>query len=156
MESTVTSESNIVLADLGGQSITLHTKDNANSILLSSKQGLVKEPTVGGNKETPGVSNAILELAGGHKIINLEITSNGSTVAQLAIDGNLGILSIISPLMTKVSSETIVLDGDVQVSGNLTIDKTLTCFENGLFIGEVESTRDNGKSQVPNITPPTI
>lgn len=156
LESSVASESSIVLVDLGGQSVVLHTKNNANSILLSSKQGEVKEPTVGGNIETPGVSNAILELAGGHKIINLEVTSNGSPVAKLAIDGNLGTITITSPLMTKVSSENIVLEGDVSISGNLTVDKTITCFENGLFIGEVESTRDNGKSKTPTIPPPSL
>lgn len=156
LESTPGNEGNIVLADIGGQSVTLHTKDNANSILLSSKQGLVKEPTVGGNKETPGVSNAVLELAGGHKIINLEITSNGATVARLAIDGNLGVIEINSPLMTKVSSETIVLNGDVNISGNLTVDKTIIGFENGLFVGEVESARSTGKSQVPFISSPQL
>jgi hypothetical protein len=144
LESTVTSESSVVLADIGGQSITLHTKDNANSILVSSKQGLVQAPTVGGNKETPGDSNAVLELAGGHKVINLEITSNGFTLARLAIDGNLGVVSIISPLMTKIVSENIVLDGDVTISGNVTIDKTLVSFENILCVGEVISARDTG------------
>jgi hypothetical protein len=156
LESTIVNESNVVLVDLGGQSITLHTKDNANSILLSSKQGLVKEPTIGGNKETPGVSNAILELASGHKLINLEITSNGAPIAALTIDGNLGIISIKSSLMTKINSENIVLDGDVSISGNLTVDKTISSFENGLFVGEVVFNRDTGKGSIPSITPPAI
>jgi hypothetical protein len=156
LESTIVNESSVVLVDLGGQSITLHTKDNANSILLSSKQGLVKEPTVGGNKETPGVSNAILELSSGHKLINLEITSNGASIAKLAIDGTLGVVTISSPLMTKINSENIILDGDVSISGNLTVDKTISSFENGLFIGEVVSSRDTGKGSIPLITPPAI
>ncbi len=156
LESTTTNEGTIVLVDIGGQSVTLHTKDDANSILISSKQGKVLAPTVGGNKETPGVSNAVLELDSGHQVINLELTSNGATVARLSIDGTLGTVEIYSPLMTKISSESIVLDGDVFVSGAMTVDKSITCFENGLFIGEVESARDSGKSLVPNITSPTL
>ena len=156
LESSIANESSVVLVDLGGQSITLHTKDSANSIVLSSKQGEIKAPTVGGNKEVPGVSNAVLELAGGHKVITLEVTSNGLPVASLTIDGNLGIMTINSPLMTKITSENVVLDGDVLVSGNLTVNKTLVCFENGLFVGEVESTRDTGKSQIPQINSPSL
>lgn len=156
LESSIANESSVVLVDLGGQSVTLHTKDNANSIVLSSKQGEVKAPTVGGNKETPGVTNATLELSGGHSIINLEVTSNGSPVASLSVDGNLGMVTINSPLMTKVVSENIVLDGDVLVSGNLTVNKTIVCFENGLFTGEVASIRDAGKAQVPQINPPSL
>jgi hypothetical protein len=156
LESTLATEASVVLVDIGSQSITLHSSEAANNIRIASKQPDTDESnmTLGRNKELPGDSSATLELGSGHKVINLEITNNGVTVAKISLDGNIGMLSIDAPNATKVNSESFIIDGDVQISGNLVISKTLTCLDDGLFAGELVSSHNNGKKDIDNMTPP--
>jgi len=157
LESTLASEASVTLVDINSQSITLHSSENANSIKLVSKQPEAEdELTLGRNKELPGEYSASLELSSGYKVINLEITNNGVSLARISLDGSVGTLFIEAPTLTKVNSDSIILSGDVKVEGNLTVTESVTCLGDGTFSGEVLKLNNAGKQEVPlvgTITP---
>lgn len=155
LESTLASEASVTLVDINSQSIMLHSSENANSIKLTSKQPEAeKELTLGRNKELPGEYSASLELASGYKVINLEITNNGISLARISLDGNVGTLFIDAPTLTKINSETTILSGDVKIEGNLTVTESVTCLGDGTFSGEVLKLNNVGTREITSITPP--
>lgn len=148
IESTITDGAEVAIIDIGGQSITLKTKKNSNGIKIISKQGdydTDSREVISGNKETLGKASVILDMSSGNKQFSLEIIEDGKIKSKLLIDGNTGSISIEASALLKINAENIILDGDVSISGNLNINKTLLCSEHGIFSGEVLSTEENGK-----------
>lgn len=156
LESTLASEASITLVDINSQSITLHSSENGNNIQLISKQPEQENNlTLGRNKELPGEYSASLELSSGYKVINLDITNNGISLARISLDGNVGTLFIDAPTFTKINSESIVLSGDVKIEGNLVVTDTVTCLGDGTFSGEVLKLNNLGKQEINAVAPPT-
>lgn len=118
---TLTNEGSVDLVDIGGQSISLHTKQNNSRITITSKEPLDLESPA--QKEIDGLSTVSLDLASGDKQITIEIRDNAKIKAKLVLDGNAGFLEIVAPLLTKINSDTIILTGNVTVDGNLTVTK---------------------------------
>lgn len=142
LESTLTNEANISIIDLGSQSITLSTKKNGNTIKIISKEAEETDAlTFGTNKETPGNSNVNLELSAGNNSFILEIYKEGVLQANIKLDGNSGYLELTSTSLTKITSPSIILDGDIQIDGNLTVTKELTCLDKTIF-----NNLENGKT----------
>jgi len=148
IESTITDGAEVSIVDIGGQSITLKTKKNSNGIKIISKQGDYDSDSrevVAGNKENLGKATVILDMSSGNSLFSIEVIENGKIKSKLLIDGNTGTVNIEATSLLKINAENIILNGDVSVSGNLNINKTLICSENGIFSGEVISTEENGK-----------
>ena len=120
INSTLTNEGSVDIVDLGGQSVTLHTKQGNSKITLTSKE---TDVTTSSQKETDGDSTVTLELASGDKRVTVEIKDKSETKAKITLDGNTGFLEIVSPLLVKMNSQNILLNGNVTVDGNLTITK---------------------------------
>ncbi len=120
INNTLTNEGSINIVDIGGQSITLHTKENNSKITLISKE---TDVTTSSQKEADGNATVILDLASGDKRVTIEIKDKSETKAKIMLDGNTGFLEIVSPLFVKVNSQNILLNGNVTVDGNLTITK---------------------------------
>jgi hypothetical protein len=120
INSTLTNEGSVNIVDLGGQSITLHTKENNSRITLKSKETDVTTST---QKEVDGISTVTLDLASGEKRVNIEIKDKNEIKAKITLDGNTGYLEVLSPLLVKVNSKNILLNGNVTVDGNLTVTK---------------------------------
>lgn len=142
LESTLTNEAAISIIDLGSQSITLSTKKNGNTIKIISKESEeLNNLTFGTNKETPGNSNVNLELSAGTNSFVLEIYKEGILQTNLKLDGNSGYLELTSTSITKISAPSIILEGDVQVDGNMVITKELICLDKTIF-----NNLENGKT----------
>jgi hypothetical protein len=140
IESTVTNEGTVSLIDIGSQSISLISKKDANKIQIISKQGVLKDTlTESGNKETAGKANVTMELNSGNKTFTLDVQDNGISKAKITINGDTGIIEIESPSLVRIKADRTFLDGNVDISGNLTVNKTITCNEDGLFAGIVLS-----------------
>lgn len=147
LEATVSNEGSVVLIDLGGQSVTLHTKAQSNNIRVISKQGFEDAETgalISGNKETDGASNVNMELSSGDNVFCLEIKNEGKTQSKILIDGNSGQMELVAPMGIKISSDSLVLDGDLIVSGN-TYTTQLLATKNVLSGGEVLGNRTTQK-----------
>lgn len=120
INNTLTNEGSVDIVDIGGQSITLHTKQDNSKITLTSKETDIKTSS---QKEADGNSTVTLDLASGDKRVTIEIKDKSETKAKITLDGNTGFLEIISPLLVKMNAQNILLNGDVTVDGNLTITK---------------------------------
>lgn len=121
IDSTLTNEGSVDIIDIGGQSITLHTKKENSRITLTSKE--TDDITTSTQKEVDGSSTVTLDLASGEKRVIIEIKDKSETKAKITLDGNTGYLEVISPLLVKVNSQNILLNGNVTVDGNLTVTK---------------------------------
>lgn len=140
IESTVNDEGSISLIDIGSQSISLVSKKDANKISIISKQGAVKDSlTEGGSKETAGKANVSMELNSGSKSFTLEIQENGITKSKITINGQNGNIEIESPFSVRIKSDRTIIEGDVDISGNVTVGKTLACSGDGIFAGTIIS-----------------
>ena len=121
IDSTLTNEGSVNLVDIGGQSVTLFTKEGNSKITLISKE---TDVTTSSQKEADGENATVtLDLASGDKRVTIEIKNKSVTTAKITLDGNTGFLEIISPLLIKMNSQNILLNGNVTVDGNLTITK---------------------------------
>lgn len=151
IESTVTDGAEISIIDIGGQSITLKTKKSSNGIKIISKQGdydADSREIIAGNKENFGKSTVVLDMSSGNGLFCIEVLEQGKVKSKLLIDGSTGTINIEATSLLKINAENIILNGDVSIAGNLNINKTLICSENGIFSGEVISTEDNGKNPI--------
>lgn len=122
VDKTLTKEGTISIVDIGGQSIVLHTKENNSKISLMSKDIDITENT---QKEIEGNSTIVLDLASGDKKVLLEIRDNGVSKAKLVLDGNTGYFEVVSPLLVKITSQNIMLNGNTTIDGNLTVTKNI-------------------------------
>lgn len=122
VSSTLTNEGSINIVDIGGQSITLNTKQDNSKITIISKEADIEASS---QKEIDGTSTVTLDLAGGDKRITLEIKDENEVKAKFILDGNTGFLEILSPLLVKINSQNILLNGNVTVDGNLTVTKNI-------------------------------
>lgn len=140
IESTINEEGSIALIDIGSQSISLVSKKDANKISIISKQGeLVGSFVENGNKEVPGKSNVNVELNSGNKTFTIEIQDSGITKTKISIDGETGTIEIDSPSLLRIKSDRTIIDGDLNITGSLSVNKTISCNEDGLFIGTLIS-----------------
>lgn len=140
IESTINEEGSIALIDIGSQSISLVSKKDANKIKISSKQGeQVGAYFESGNKETAGKANVNMELNSGNKSFTLEILNNGSTLSKIIINGDTGTIEIEAPSLLRIKADRTIIEGDTDINGNLTVNKTITCNEDGLFAGSLLS-----------------
>lgn len=122
INNTLTNEGSVDIIDLGGQSITLHTKQYNSKITLTSKE---TDIATSSQKEADGNSTVTLDLASGDQKVTIEIKDKSITKAKLVLDGNTGFLEILSPLLVKINSQNILLNGNVTVDGNLSITKNI-------------------------------
>jgi len=140
IESTVNDEGSIALIDIGSQSISLVSKKESNRIKIVSKQGdIVDSLTESGNKENPGKSNVNLELNSGNKTLTIELQDEGITKSKIFIDGETGIIEIESPSLLRIKAAKTVIEGSLDITETLSVNKTITCNEDGIFAGTVIS-----------------
>ena len=161
VETTLADESRVSLIDLGGQTIDLYTKKNANKILISSKEneeeteGTLKV-TYGGNKEISNKSQVYLELNGSEGKFKLEVIKNNVGLALFTIDGSTGAIELDSNLEVRISSENIVLNGDVEIQGDLLTSGNVVSLGDHLVCGAFTATEDRTKNSLTEIEQPTV
>jgi len=148
LSNSLTNEASISLIDISGQSLKIETKEDGNHIQLISRENVL------GNINIPSSTYALIDMNSGDKNILLEIVDKGTCKARIKIDGNTGVLDIVSSLLTKIKSETITLQGDVNIDGNLIVNKNLTTLENGFFGGDVLSGNESPKNSLVTIPDP--
>lgn len=140
LESTVAEEAEVVIVDLGSQSISLNTSKGNNKIVISSKQSETTEDiTQAGSMELPGKSNASLELCSGGKTILLSIQKEGKVVSKIYLNGETGAIEIEAPSLLRIKADNAIIEGNTLITGTLTVNKSITCLENGLFSGALSS-----------------
>lgn len=142
IERTTNREGRILIADVGGQSIELSSKQNAADVALtmptfnnwsgtvriSSRQPAQPLPTgpvpvaetKGGPPETMGKNAAVLELSGSDNKVTLEVSdATGAITTSIHIDAQTGQITIETPNNISLKADHIKLDGDVSITGNL-------------------------------------
>jgi phage baseplate assembly protein gpV len=144
----------ITLVDMGGQAIELYTKQNADEsstegvknyhgkIRISSRQpvtvtkGLTKE-TRSGNNESDGENGVVLEMSGSDGKLTIEMQNDNTINTIIHIDSKAGTISFQTPLQIKLKSDSIKLDGDVQITGSLIVDGKQINNDNLIVTGEI-------------------
>lgn len=149
-DNLLTGEASVELIDISGQSIQIKTKENNNHIQLLSKE------TETGNKEISSKAYVLFDISSGNKTAILEIVDNGISKAKIKIDGTNGVLEIVSAMATRIKSDTIDLQGNVSIDGNLIVNKNLTTLENGFFGGDLLSGTESPKNPITKISEPVI
>lgn len=142
-EALVERLASLALVDMGSQSLEFLTKranqksdypdvvnDYHGKIRLSSRQpsttvGLSgSEETRSAHKETEGENSVALEMSGSDHKFTIELQNEGIVNTLIHIDSKAGTITIDTPNRIVLQSEEIKLNGDVSVSGRLTVNGT--------------------------------